>query len=124
MLPRVRRLGEHREPGQAQLRGLGHREHQGVERLNEIGRVERAVVGHSEGGGDDRVLRGCVGHGHHHLLGEAEPVHQRAVHLRQGAQPERVLDPGRHRVGVDERPHRPAHPALHPGTGWPPRPLG
>ena len=111
MLSRVRRFGEHREPGQAQLRGLGHREHQGVERLDEIGRVERAVMRDSEGGGEDRVLRGCVGHGHHHLLGEAEPVHQRTVDLRQGAQPERVLDPGRCCVGVDERPHRLRHPA-------------
>ncbi len=111
MLTGVRRLGQHREPGQAQLRGLGHREHQRVERLDEIDRVERAVVGHAECGGDDRVLRGCVGHGHHHLLGEVEPVHQRTVDLRQGAQPERVLDPGRRCLGVDDRPHRPAHPA-------------
>ena len=72
--------------------------------------MERAVVRDSERGRDDRVLRGCVGHRHHHLLGEPEPVHQRTVHLGQRAQTERVLDPRRRRVGVDERSHRLAHP--------------
>ena len=72
--------------------------------------MERAVVRDSERGRDDRVLRGCVDHRHHHLLGEPEPVHQRAVHLRQRAQTERVLDPSRHRIVVDERTHRLAHP--------------
>ena len=48
MQPGVRRLGEHRQPGQAELRRLGHGEHERVEGLHQVRRVEGAVVGHPE----------------------------------------------------------------------------
>jgi len=63
-------FGEHREPGEAQLRGLGYGEHQGVERLDEICRVERSMVSNSQPGGHDWVLRGSIGHRKHDFLDE------------------------------------------------------